>query len=65
MRCRARPAFARVSCIVYPAASLEDVTIDDFFPVKYSQCAFASSGKKTEAWVQALETLGSSHALCT
>eukprot|EP00439_Symbiodinium_sp_Y106_P075253 s1357_g14.t2 len=44
---------------------MEDVTIDDYFPVKYSQCAFASSGKKTEAWVQALETLGFPlHSVC-
>jgi len=39
----------------YKNGVYQDVTIDDYFPVKYSQCAFASSGKKTEAWVQALE----------
>ena len=40
------------------ATGAKDVTIDDFFPTKYGQCAFASSGKKSEAWVQVLEILG-------
>ncbi|CAE7526188.1 ADL1 [Symbiodinium natans] len=39
----------------YKNGVFQDVTIDDFFPTKYGQCAFASSGKKAEAWVQVLE----------
>jgi len=39
----------------YKNGVFQDVTIDDFFPTKYHQCAFASSGKRGEVWVQVLE----------
>ena len=35
----------------------EDVVVDDQFPTKYGQCAFAKSGKRSEAWVQVIERL--------
>jgi len=39
----------------YKNGVFQDVTVDDYFPSKYGQCAFASSGHKEETWVQVLE----------
>lgn len=42
-----------------PSACFEDIVVDDRFPTKWGQCSFAKSGKKSEAWVQVIELLGS------
>lgn len=39
----------------YKNGVYQDIVVDDRFPTKWGQCSFASSGKKSECWVQIIE----------